>query len=156
MNSDNQINQKRNYDQYNQGHRGGGNRGRGGRGGGFNRGRGGRGGRGGGRGGSKMQNKSNNKFQQFGSGNNNYQVMSIQNNLPDKIDLKNPALVEYIGEIFFKESFLQDPWKKNEESHKINPQAEFEGIEAAEGVEGVEGEGFEGEEQVGEEQGIYE
>ena len=73
----------------------------------------------------------------------------MQNNLPATVDLKNPALVEYIGEIFFKESFLEDPWKKEENNPQENEQIE--------GEENLEGEGDE--QQIGEgqeEQEVFE
>lgn len=100
----------------NHGNRGGGGRGRG------------RGGGGGhrphrGRGESKLTRKFNNRANQrnnYNSYNNN--VISMQNNLPASIDLTNQALVEHIGEIFYKESFLEDPWNNitNEENQMIS------------------------------------
>lgn len=101
-----------NSDNYNQ-------RGRGrGRGQGRGRGHGGnRGGGGGGRGnfrGSKNDMKNNRKDQYHNraANNNSYRTTDLGSNLPVSIDLTNEALVEHIGEIFFKESFLEDPWKK--------------------------------------------
>ena len=85
--------------------RGGGGRGRGDR--------GGRGGRGGFRG-SRNDIKNNRKAQYHHrvAQNANYSTMDMSKNLPYSIDLTNVALVEHVGEIFYKDSFLMDPWQE--------------------------------------------
>lgn len=91
------------------------------RGGGQGRGdRGGRGGRGGFRG-SRNDRKDNRKghYRHQVSQNANYQTMDMSNNLPYSIDLTNQALVEHVGEIFYKDSFLMDPWQERPRVQKI-------------------------------------
>jgi len=75
-----------------------------------------------GRGDSKLTRKFNSRANQRNNNYNSYtrNVISMENNLPSSIDLTNSGLVEHIGEIFFKESFLEDPWNKlgNHEGEK--------------------------------------
>ena len=115
MESDNHSRQRGNYNHHNHRNHRGGRGGRGGRG----RGRGGGGGGNGGGGYSKLEHKMVQKGQfREQKVNNNYHVLNnSRNNLPASIDLKDAALVEYVGEMFFKESFLQNPWDKIEEHH---------------------------------------
>lgn len=37
----------------------------------------------------------------------------MKQTVPATIDLKNPELCAYVGEIYYKDSFLDDPWKKS-------------------------------------------
>ncbi len=70
------------------------------------------------RGGHKTYQKIENKIEYFKnkSYNNSYHVVgSMNTNLPATIDLLNKDLVTYVGEILYKDTFLEDPWSKIEQ-----------------------------------------
>lgn len=40
---------------------------------------------------------------------------TMKTSVPASIDLKNPGLITYVGEIYFKDSFLEDPWNESDQ-----------------------------------------